>query len=154
MLPMAFLDGRDRSWFQTVYWLFFVENGCIPPSQGGPFKYLLQEGMSGKRHLLAKPSGPLGTSLAWRTLFWDMWPRWEVWSSILGQASNRKQGDSYRLLPTILGAWVPGSHTHSTFPRFLARFTVPQLFTKTGTQYLPPPYILPFFLIQPYQCTD
>lgn len=25
---------------------------------------------AGKGRLLAKPSGPLGTSLAWRTLFW------------------------------------------------------------------------------------
>ena len=33
-------------------------------------KYLLQGGMSGKGSLLAKPSGPLGTLLAWRTLFW------------------------------------------------------------------------------------
>ena len=31
---------------------------------------LLQGGMSGKGILLAKPSGPLGTSFAWRTLFW------------------------------------------------------------------------------------
>ena len=46
-------------------------NGCIPTSQGGPeVKYLFQRGMSGKRSLLAKPSGLLGTSLAWRILFW------------------------------------------------------------------------------------
>jgi hypothetical protein len=44
---------------------------AIPTSQGGlEIKYLLQGGMSEKGSLLAKPSGPLGTSLAWRTLFW------------------------------------------------------------------------------------
>jgi hypothetical protein len=32
-------------------------------------KYLLQGGMSGTGSLLAKPSGPLGTLLVWRTLF-------------------------------------------------------------------------------------
>jgi hypothetical protein len=42
-----------------------VENGCIPPSQGGPeIKYLLQEGKSGKGSSLAKPSGPRDTLLA------------------------------------------------------------------------------------------
>jgi hypothetical protein len=49
---------------------FIVKNGCVPTSQGGPeIKYLLQGGMSRKWSLLAKPSGLLGTSLAWRTLF-------------------------------------------------------------------------------------
>ena len=43
----------------------------ISTSQGGPeIKYLLQGEMSGKESLLTKPSGPLGTSLALRTLFW------------------------------------------------------------------------------------
>jgi hypothetical protein len=63
MLPMV--DKRDSSWFQTVYWLFIKENGCVPTSQGGPkIKYLLHGGSSGKGSLLAKPSGLLGTSLA------------------------------------------------------------------------------------------
>ena len=55
----------DCSWWKI---------GCIlncTPSQGGhEIKYLLQGEMSGKGSLLAKPSRPLGTSLAWRTLFW------------------------------------------------------------------------------------
>jgi hypothetical protein len=39
-------------------------------SQCGPeIKYLLQGGMSGKGSLLAIPSGPLGTSSVWRSLF-------------------------------------------------------------------------------------
>ena len=43
----------------------------ISTSQGGPeIKYLLQGEMSGKESLLTKPSGPLGTSLALRSLFW------------------------------------------------------------------------------------
>jgi hypothetical protein len=47
-----------------------MENGYIPPPQGGPeIKYLSQEGISRKGNLLAKLSGPLDTSLAWRTLF-------------------------------------------------------------------------------------
>ena len=29
MVPMADLDERDRPWFQTVYWLFVMENGCV-----------------------------------------------------------------------------------------------------------------------------
>jgi hypothetical protein len=38
--------------------LFIVENGNIQLTQGGPeIKYVLQEGMSGKGNLLAKPSG-------------------------------------------------------------------------------------------------
>jgi hypothetical protein len=50
-----------------------VENGCIPTPQGGPeMKYLLEREMFRKGILLAKPSGPLDTSLAWRTLFWAM----------------------------------------------------------------------------------
>jgi hypothetical protein len=47
----------------------FMKNGCVPTSQGGPeIKYLLQGGMFWEGRLLAKPSGPLGTSLAWRKL--------------------------------------------------------------------------------------
>ena len=38
-------------------------------SQGGPeIKYLFQGGISGKESLLAKSSGPLGTSLARKTI--------------------------------------------------------------------------------------
>ena len=54
--------------------IVMVENGFVKPyatSQGGPkIKYTLQGGVFGKRSLLAKPSWPLGTSLAWRTLLW------------------------------------------------------------------------------------
>jgi hypothetical protein len=49
-----------------------MESECIQLPRDGPeIKCLLQEGMSGKGSLLAKPSGPahLGISLAWRTLF-------------------------------------------------------------------------------------
>ena len=46
-----------------------AENGCVKPSPtslGGPdTKYILQGELSGKGSLLAKPSEPLGTSLAW-----------------------------------------------------------------------------------------
>ena len=52
-----------------------MENGCItnhtPFSQSrSEINYLLQGGMSGKGSVSAKPSGSLGTLLAWRTLFW------------------------------------------------------------------------------------
>ena len=44
----------------------------VPTFQCGPeIKYLFQGGVSGKEGLLAKTSGTLGTSLAWRILFWD-----------------------------------------------------------------------------------
>lgn len=60
MLSMVVFNERDSPWFQTVYCLFIMENGCVPTSQVGPeIKYLLQEGMSGKGSSLA-----LGTSLA------------------------------------------------------------------------------------------
>ncbi|EDL30679.1 mCG148064 [Mus musculus] len=53
--------------------IFMAKSECIKPyptSQGGPeIKSLLQGVMSGKGSLLAKPSGPGGTSLTWRTLF-------------------------------------------------------------------------------------
>jgi hypothetical protein len=62
LFPMV--DERDSPRFQTVYQLFIVENGCV-----SAIKYFLQGGMSGKRSLLAKPPGPLDTSLTWRTLF-------------------------------------------------------------------------------------
>jgi hypothetical protein len=52
MIPTA-VDEKDRPWFQTIYCLFIVKNGCIPPPQGEPeIKYLLQEGMTKKRNLL------------------------------------------------------------------------------------------------------
>lgn len=56
---------------QSVYSLFIMENGYIQLTLGGPeIKCLLQEGMSVKGSLLAKPlelAHP-DTSLAWRTL--------------------------------------------------------------------------------------
>jgi hypothetical protein len=48
----------------------------------------VQERMSGKGSLLTKPSRPLGTSLAWRTLFWVYMTigqvsfMWEAWHMI------------------------------------------------------------------------
>jgi hypothetical protein len=71
---------------------------CIPISQGGQrLKYLLQEEMSGEGSLLAEPSGPLDTSLAWRTLYWAMLPTWGVWTCVPGQESDREQGGTYCL---------------------------------------------------------
>jgi len=59
---------KASSWFQTVH---CHSRKPYPTSQDGPeSKYLLHGGMSGKGSLLTKPSGPLGTSLAWRILFW------------------------------------------------------------------------------------
>lgn len=56
------LDERERQSFlvHIVYSLFIVENGCIPLPQGeSEIKYLLQEGLSGKRSLLVVPSGSI-----------------------------------------------------------------------------------------------
>lgn len=58
-------DPNSSSWWKrilihTVYWLFIMENGCIPPPQSGPeIKYVLQERMSGKGSLLAKLWGAI-----------------------------------------------------------------------------------------------
>jgi hypothetical protein len=30
MFPMVVVEERDSSWFQTVYWMFILENGCVP----------------------------------------------------------------------------------------------------------------------------
>ena len=47
-VPMEVLHEKDSPWFQTVNWLFIVENGCILYHHGGPeIKYLLQGRMSG-----------------------------------------------------------------------------------------------------------
>jgi hypothetical protein len=71
MLPMEVFNGRDSPRFQTVDQLFIIENRCMPPPQSSPeIKYLFHGGMSRKGSLLAKPTGPLDISLAWRTLFW------------------------------------------------------------------------------------
>jgi hypothetical protein len=72
---MVVLNERDSPWCQTVYWFFIMGSGCLPyhlPGVDQEIKYLLQGGMSRKGSLLAKPSGPLGTSLAWTTLFWAL----------------------------------------------------------------------------------
>ena len=95
-----------------------MENGFISTPQGGPeIKYLLQEGMSGKGSLLAKPSGPLDTSLAWRTLYWAMLPTWGVWTCVPGQESDREQGGAYclRCVLEFLGTQIC-----STLPSFLS----------------------------------
>jgi hypothetical protein len=102
MFPMVVLDERDNPWFETLYWLFIGENGCVLASQGEPeIKYLLWEGMSGKGSLLTKPSGPVGTSLAWRALFWG--------TTILGSVARVPgQESESRVAPTISGVsfWV------------------------------------------------
>jgi len=59
--------------------------------------FLLQGGMCGKGSLLVKPSGSLGTSVAWRTLFWAyrllvMFPYVRSVAHVPGQAFGREQG--------------------------------------------------------------
>ena len=69
-LSMADRDGKRQCMVPNSHGKKWM---CkpYPTSQGGPeIKYLLQGEMSGKGNLLAKISRPLGTSLAWRTLFW------------------------------------------------------------------------------------
>lgn len=78
-----------------------------------------------RESLLAKPSGPLGTSLARITLFWAYLTTGHV--SFCGecgmyvfQARNLAGNGVY---PSL---WVSGSHNCSTLPSFLAWFTVSQ----------------------------
>jgi hypothetical protein len=106
---MVVVDERNSPWFQTVYWFFTVENGCIPTSQGEPeIKYLLQGRMSGKGGLVAKPSGPLGISLAWKTLSWTYMTTGHI--SLCGKCGTRSrpgiwQGAASREPPTVLGVY-------------------------------------------------
>lgn len=103
------------NWLLT---LFIMEHGCILTSQAASkIKYLLQGRMSGKGSLLAKPSGPLGTALAWRTPFWAYmtavtFPYVEVWHMF--QARNLSGS---REAPTVLGMYLPSFW--DTLPSFL-----------------------------------
>ena len=59
-------------------------------------KYLLQGGISGKGSLLSQFSGPLGTSLALRTVLGlcdhkSHFLVWGVWHMFPGQESGREQ---------------------------------------------------------------
>jgi len=57
---------RSSKMFIGCSWWKMDAYCTVLNSQGGPeIKYLLQGAMSEKGSLLAKPSGPLGTSLAW-----------------------------------------------------------------------------------------
>ena len=68
-----------------------MENGCIPPSQGGPeIKYLLKDGMSGKGSLLTKPSGSLDISLAGREFCLGHVSYMKGVARVPGQESNRQ----------------------------------------------------------------
>jgi hypothetical protein len=106
-----------------------------PTSQGRPeIEYLLQGGMSGKGSLLAKPSGPLGTSLAWRTQFWaymttghvslckerDMCFRLGIW---------QRAGSHLTLRCVPKSFWVS---TCSTLSNFLAWFYIPHHSVNRG----------------------
>ena len=94
-----------------------MENRCLQPPQGGPeIKYLLQEGMSGKGFLLAKPSGPLDTASAWRTLFWACvtFPYVGSVAGVPGQESGREQG------ATISGVYLKFLGTQT--PLYLTKF--------------------------------
>ena len=98
-------------------------------SQGGPeIKYLLQGRMSGKGSLLVKPSGPLGTSSARRTLFWACGQQW-VSSSVtfhvvFGDSLllNLKLTNLARHWPKALGILVSlclpghGLQVHQSYP--------------------------------------
>lgn len=100
MLSMVVFNERDSPWFQTVHWLYIMENGCITTSQVGPeIKYLLQEGMSGKGSSLAKPLRPLGTSLAWRLSFGLREQPGEHGGP--GQEFGREQRGAYSLRPAL-----------------------------------------------------
>jgi hypothetical protein len=116
--PCSPCSWWKRQSLVPVCWLFLMENGCMPASQGGPeINYILQGGMSRKDSLLAKPSGLLGISLVWRTLFWEFGTNFRpgIW-----------QGAGRHIRSQVC-AWVPGSQTLSTLLSFLAQVTVQHL---------------------------
>ena len=128
--------------FLGSYSLLIVENECIPPPQGGPeIKHPFQGGVPGKGSVLAKPSGPPGASLAWRTQFWAHLTRGHAslcgkcGTCVLGQEFCREQGTAYclRCVPKSLGTQI-----HSTLPSFLAKSIVPQGMTLPRASELPP----------------
>lgn len=75
--PLVDLNEKRQSGFYHIYcndrkWIVKPH----PTSQGGlEIKYLLQGGMSGNESLLAVPTRPLCTSLAWRSVLSlvDLW---------------------------------------------------------------------------------
>ena len=64
---------QDLAFEKTVHFWFTLENRWMQPSLCGPeIKYLLQDGIARKGIILCKPSEPLGTSFAWKTMFCGM----------------------------------------------------------------------------------
>jgi hypothetical protein len=116
-------------WFSVkktvhVYPYFLLTVHCgkyIPTSQGRPeIKYLLWKGMSGKGmsgkgSLLARPSGPLVTELAWRTLFW-------LWTDVGSVAHMCSKPGTWqgaeRHLPAQVCTWVFGVSDHLNLTKF------------------------------------
>ena len=95
----------------------------IPTSQGGPeIKYLLKGGVSGKGSLLAKPSGPLGTSLAWGTLFCAY-----VTCPYVGSVAHVPCSEFGREVPTVSGVHPLSFQGFNLLysPSFLAWFSIP-----------------------------
>jgi hypothetical protein len=64
------VDLNGETVHSSKQFIFMTENRCIKPystsQDGTDIEDFLQGGMSEKGSLLAKPSRPLGTSLAWR----------------------------------------------------------------------------------------
>ena len=126
LVPNCLLVLHCGKWMHTT-----------PTSQGRlEFKYPLQGEMSWKESLLAKPSGPLGTSLAWRTLFWAYVTTGHI--SLYGMNSTCSrpgiwQGASRCLLSQVCTHQVFGDSDPLYPPSFLAWFTIPQPITPASS---------------------
>ena len=112
---------------QSVYSLFIMENGYIQLTLGGPeIKCLLQEGMSVKGSLLAKPlelAHP-DTSLAWRTLCTVVVVTVLMW----GVVAHVPGQEQMKCLP-VSDIRVPGFLNPLNLPRFcmVTRFHLPYI---------------------------
>lgn len=70
MFPVAVINERDSHGPRVFIDCLWSKMDVYLTSQSGTeITYRVQERMSGKGSLLAKSSGPLGTLIAWRTLF-------------------------------------------------------------------------------------
>jgi hypothetical protein len=117
----------------VAYWKMDVYSTIATSRDRHEIKHHLQGRMSEKGNLLTEPSGPLVTSLAWRTLFWPYMTTshmsfcGECGMCVPGQESGIDRGVAYVSgVPTE----CPRSQTCSTLSSFLAWFYHPTTFYR------------------------
>ena len=95
--------------------IVMAETGYVEPypaSQNGPeINHLLQEGVSGKGSLLAAPSRPLCSSLAWRSVLsrHDLWSHPFPHLHVEGLGCCQYMSDDHKWgngLQLVTGAWI------------------------------------------------